>query len=138
MQTRFLWKGIASSPFLLVQWYSPSLSLWRSFTWMLLEHRSVGEGGVSARVLTALFWDYVTKSSAGVQSEQARRATSVIFGQFTSRLWKNYTTKKGDTRAPLTGWYTEQDNLLQDDIQASWHRARYELTQSTFYLLNYY
>lgn len=43
-----------------------AFSLWRSFTWMLLECPVAGEGGVSARVLTALFWNYITTSSESV------------------------------------------------------------------------
>lgn len=64
-------------PEFLLLWYSRSVSLWRSFTSMLLDRPSLGEGGVSARVLTALFGDCITTSPNAVQSEQARRALSI-------------------------------------------------------------
>lgn len=115
-----------SSPFFLVLWYSPSYSMWFCFTWMLPERLSVGEGGVFARVLTALFWNCITESSERVQSESGKSSTISLEvpAQFLQELYRQERRHHG----PIE-WLAKRNKTTycRTRDEASWHRARYEL-----------
>lgn len=96
------------SLFFPVLWYSPSVSLWCNFIWMLLEHLWVGEGGGCLLESERCFWiTSLYRQRLGIQSKEARRPHQSVLSHScqsqSCQTPRNITVKKSPPRYCVFG-----------------------------------